>query len=286
MSFQRSRRLFILQMLLLIIACEAEEISNQQLELVIGVISYGEGKQTLERFAGFREYLGKKIRTIIQLEPAFNENIALERIKHGAWSLVFAPPGLAAIASADYQYLPIFPLELRTNLQSIFIVKKDSPLQQLKDIEGKTIALGVPGSATGYYLPLYRLYGLTLEQILFAPTPKTVLEWVAQGKAVAGALSTDEFNLYRRELEDNVEFRQLFTDPQKVPLGAVLIGPSVEIFHQELIIKCMREAPPTVVQDLKYVPYGQIPNYQEMITVVKRVQSITGELNSKPVRLF
>ena len=284
MSSQLSRRLFILQTLLLITACAAEEASNQRLELVLGVISYGEGKQALERFARFREYLGEKVRAVIQLEPTFNEKMAIERIQRRAWSLVFAPPGLAAIASANYQYLPIFSLKIDGNLRSILVVRKDSPLRQLKDLQGKTVALGLVGSATGYYFPLYNLYGLTLAEILFAPTPKTVLEWVAQGKAAAGAISLEEFNLYRTQL-DAVGFRILFTDSQTVPPGAILIGPNIEKNRQELIRNYMKDAPPALVRDVGYLANAEPPDYQYMISVVKRVESIAARINSKPVRL-
>ncbi|MFH7024164.1 MAG: phosphate/phosphite/phosphonate ABC transporter substrate-binding protein [Heteroscytonema crispum UTEX LB 1556] len=285
MSSLLSRRLFILQMLLLITACAGEETSNQQLEFVIGVISYEQGKQALEKFARFRNYLGEKLGAVIQLEPAFSQNIALERIQHRAWSLVFAPPGLAAIASANYQYLPIFPLQIEGASRSIFVVRKNSPLQQFKDLQGKIVALGQPGSAAGYYFPLYNLYGFTLAEILFAPTPKTVLEWVAQGKVAAGAISLEEFYLYRTEL-GAAQFRILFSNPQTVPPGAVLIGLNVEKNRLERIRNYMKDAPPNLVQDVGYLPNTDPPDYQDMISIVKRVTSIAGRLNSKPVRLF
>jgi phosphonate transport system substrate-binding protein len=157
-------------------------------------------------------------------------------------------------------------------------------VQQLKDLQGKTVALGQPGSATGYYFPLYNLFGLTLASILFAPTPETVLEWVAQGKAAAGAISLEEFNLYRTKLGN--AFRILFTDSQNVPPGAVLIGPNIERNRQELIRNSMKDAPPNLVQDVGYLPNAEAPDYQYMISVVKRVTAISGRLNSKPVRLF
>lgn len=284
MSFQLSRRLFILQMLLLM-SCEADEKSNQQLELVIGVISYGEEKQALERFERFRNYLGEKTKTIIQLEPTFNEKIAIERIQRRSWSLVFAPPGLAAIASANYQYLPLFPLQVDANSRSILIVRQDSPLREFKDLQGKTIVLGQPGSATGYYFPLYNLYGLTLAEILFAPTPKTVLEWVLQGKAAAGAVSLEEFNLHKASL-GATEFRILFTDPHNVPSGAILIEPNIDRNRQQLIRNYLKDAPVSLVQDVKYLPNSEPPNYEYMTFVVKRVVPIAARLNSKPVRLF
>jgi phosphonate transport system substrate-binding protein len=167
-------------------------------QLVIGVISYVQGEESLDRYAKFKRYLAEKTGAHIDLEPAFNENKAFEQIKNHAWSLVFAPPGVAAIAIAEYQYLPLFPLQNVNHSRSILVVRDDRSIRELKQLEGEKVALGQVGSATGYYLPIYNLYGLTLAEILFAPTPKTVLEWVAQGKASAGAISLAEFNLYSR----------------------------------------------------------------------------------------
>lgn len=285
MKFKISRRLFILQMLFFFAACERKDSSTKFTELVIGVISYGQEKRKLEEFSRLREYLGKKTRAIIQIEPTFNENVAIERIKNYTWSLVFASPGLTAIAKANYKYLPVFPLELDVNLRSIFIVRKDSPLQKLKDLQNKIVALGLPGSATGYYFPLYNLYGLTLAEIMFAPTPKTVLEWVAQNKVAAGAISLPEFELHRIEL-DNLDFRILFSDPHLVPPGAILLSPELGQNHQELIRNYLKEAAPTLIQDVGYVPNAEVPDYEYMISVVKRVTSIANNLSSKPARIF
>jgi phosphonate transport system substrate-binding protein len=280
-----SRRLFILQMLFPIVACATEKKSTRELEFIIGTISYEEGQKTLERFERFCKYLGDKTGAIIQFEPAFNENLAIEKIKNHSWSLVFAPPGLAAFAQANYQYVPIFPLQIDANSRSVFIVRKDSPLKELKDLQGKRVALGVPGSATGYYFPLYNLYGLTLASIVPAPTPISVLESVAQKNADAGAVSLEEFTSFRTKI-DGVEFRILYTDRQNVPSGAVLLSPKVELNRQQLIRNYMTEASPTLIQKIGYVPNGDIPDYKYMISVVNRVTSINGNLHTKPVRIF
>lgn len=285
MSTKLSRRLFVSQMLLVLAACVADSTSNQQLQFVVGTISYGAEKEAVEKFSRFCQYLGEKTKNLVQFEPTFNENKALELIKHNSWSLVFAPPGLAALAKDKYQYSPLFSLQTDGNIRSIFIVRKDSPLQQLKDLQGKTVALGLPGSATGYYLPLYHLYGLTLAEILFAPTPSTVLEFVANNRAAAGAMSLEEFNLHRSKFS-NVEFRILLSDSQNVPPGAVLISPKIDLNRQELIRRYMQEAPLNIIQDVGYVPNGKIPDYRYMIAVVNRVTSIAKNLNSQPVRLF
>lgn len=283
MSLRFSRRSFLVQLLLLT-ACGVKSTLSEGDDLSIGMISYDEGQEAINRYTSFRSYLGEKTGSLIQLEPTFNENKALERIRSRAWSLVFAPPGLAAIAIAQEEYLPLFPLE-GNNLRSVLVVRKDSSIQNLKDLQGKTVTLGQIGSATGYYWPLYNLYGLTLAELLFAPTPRTVLEWVAQGKSTAGALSKNELDLYSRQLSET-EFRVLYTDPHNVPPGAVLIGPTIESNRQERIRKIMSEAPSVLAQEAGYVPNSPAPDYQYMIAVVERVKSIATQIQEKPVRLY
>ena len=280
MPLRLSRRLFLLESLLLAVnACKsAQKISTP---LLIGVINYDQDEQIINRYTSFNGYLSSVLKAHVEIEPTFNERKALERISSQAWSLVFAPPGVAAIAINDFQYIPLFPMqEDVTNLRSIFIVNEDSPIQELKQLQRKTIALGQVGSTTGYYFPVYNLYGLTLAEVLQVPTPKTILEWVALKKVAAGALSTQEFNLYSPQFSQ--KFRILYTDSHPVPPSSILLAPTVDRTYQNRIIAAMSDAPPDVVQQAGYVPNASVPNYEYMIAVVERVRAIASELGITP----
>lgn len=280
MPLRLSRRLFLLESLLLAVnACKsAQKISTP---LLIGVINYDQDEQIINRYTSFNGYLSSVLKAHVEIEPTFNERKALERISSQAWSLVFAPPGVAAIAINDFRYIPLFPMqEDVTNLRSIFIVNEDSPIQELKQLQRKTIALGQVGSTTGYYFPIYNLYGLTLAEVLQVPTPKTILEWVALKKVAAGALSTQEFNLYSPQFSQ--KFRILYTDSHPVPPSSILLAPTVDRTYQNRIIAAMSDAPPDVVQQAGYVPNASVPNYEYMIAVVERVRAIASELGITP----
>jgi phosphonate transport system substrate-binding protein len=164
-----SRRWFL--GLLLLSACSAKSAANRGGSFTVGAVSYGEGSKALDRYDRFKRYLSERTGSVVEFEPAFNENKALERIQNRAWTLVFAPPGLAAIAISRYQYTPLFPLAGVQNLRSVFVVREDSDIQKVAAIAGKSVALGQPGSATGYYLPLFNVYGLALSELVLSPTP-------------------------------------------------------------------------------------------------------------------
>lgn len=280
-----SRRLLLIQSLLLLAGCSSANSGRQSLsKLTIGAVAYGEGVRSVDQYQRFIEYLEGQTKTLIELEPVYNEVKALEQIRNKAWSLVFAPPGLAAIAIAKAQYLPLFPLQGVSNLSSVLVVQRDSPIKKLADANGKVIALGQPGSATGYYVPLYELYGTAPSEIRTAPTPKTVLEWLAKQEVDIGALSKDEFDRFRTEFSQTT-FRVLLAS-RRIPSGSVLISPAVDRNQQEVIQKAMREALPAIAQEVGYIPNAAPPNYKDLIAFIDKVKPIEAQLGAKPAALF
>ncbi len=279
-----SRRLFFTQIILLLAGCRQFISKPQQLgKLIIGVVAYGEGVRSVEQYQNFINYLQSQTQTIIELEPVYNEVKAVQQIQNRVWSLVFAPPGLAAIAT-QAQYLPLFPLQGINNRRSVFVVLKASNIKKLIDLNGKTVALGQPGSVTGYYLPLYNLYGITLAQVQIAPTPRSILELIASGKVMAGALSKDEFDRYRSEFLP-IELRILHAS-QSIPSGAVLISPDIERNQQNLIQQAMNQAVPEIAQQAGYIPNAQPPSYQDLVAFIDKVKPIEAHLHEQPAPLY
>lgn len=284
MRLLRSRRLLLLQLLGLLAACGQEQTRITE-KLIIGVVSYGEGAKSIDRYARFQNYLASQTGAIIELEPALNEIKAISQIQRRAWSMVFAPPGLAAIAISKEQYIPLFIMQGAANLHSVLVVLKDSPLTKIADLAGKAIALGQSGSATGYYLPIYDLYGLTLSEVQSASTPQAVLELVDKGIVAAGALSKDEFDQYRSKFSSQ-RFRILHRSSLRVPPGLVLLGPTVDRNLQEQIVTAMKSASPDIASEAGYITNAPIPDYKYVIQVVDRVRPITTRIRQKPAPLY
>lgn len=249
----------------------------------IGLVSYDTGAQSLDKYQTFKEYLGKQTHKIIELEPALNELQAVQQIDSKTWAIVFAPPGLAAIAIDKNQYTPIFPLQGLNNVRSVLVVRADSSVKTISDLANKVVALGQPGSATGYYLPLYDLYGLTLQEVRFSPTPETILEWLSQGAIDAGALSEEEFQQHRGKF-GTTKFRVLHTS-RPVPAGVVLVGPTVDVNNQELIKNAMNQATASIVEDAGYIPNAKVPDYTQFVELVAKVRPLEAQVKKKPAVL-
>ena len=277
-----SRRLFLF-LAFFLVGCTT---TNSPLsKLNIGVVNIEETESSLEPYLKLKNYLSNQLNSIVELEPTYNERKAIEEIKRRRWDLVFAPSGIAAIAIAEFQYRPIFPLEGGLKNRSAIVVLKDSPLSKLSDLNGKVIALGQPGSATGYYLPIYNLYGLTLAEVRLAATPKKSFAWLVDQEVDASAMSVDEFNDYRSKFPKH-QFRLLHTDSHDVPSGAVLVSPNIEANQQKKIIQAMITASPTIAASARYLSNAPVPDYNYLIKIVKRVSPLRDEIEQKPVKLY
>jgi phosphonate transport system substrate-binding protein len=279
------RRFFGLQLLLILLtACGSAELSEQK-KLTIGVVSYGDGRQSIEQFDALKTHLESELKSIVELEPAFNEVQAIQQIDRHSWDIVFAPPGLAAIAISQKQYLPLLSESGGEKERSIIVVRNESPIHNINGLSNKIIALGHEGSATGYYLPVFNLYGLTLAEVRFAPTPKTMLTWISNGTVAAGALSIAELDRYRGDF-NQTKFRILYRDVHPVPAGSVLVGPNIDRNEQQQILQALETVPSRVSASVGYVSNTKPPDYSYLIKVVNRVRPIAQHIKAKPAPLF
>lgn len=261
----------LLIFIFILTACDrptSETISKHN----IGIVSY-ESENSLQKFAEFKKYLGMQLNSIIEIEPAYNEVKALEQISQQKWDLVFAPPGLAAVAISRYNYEPIISLEGRDETRSVIVARSDSTFEKRADLASQSIALGQKGSATGYYLPIYNLYGLKFSKVLYAATPQAILQLLDEGEVAVGALSIADYNLYRRNFSPD-RFKAIYIDNHDVPPGAILISDRLESKQKERIESVLAETPSFIASSAGYLPNEKIPDYKYLIEVIERVQNI------------
>ncbi|MEM8677158.1 MAG: PhnD/SsuA/transferrin family substrate-binding protein [Cyanobacteria bacterium P01_G01_bin.67] len=268
-------RILLIIVIFTLTACESSPETTIG-KYSVGVVNYGKNEKSLKQYADFQDYLATRLNSLIELEPAYNEVRALQQISNNKWDLVFAPPGLAAIAISRYNYEPLVSLEGRDKSRSVLISKETAPFQNRQDLKGQTIALGQKGSATGYYLPIYNLYGLNFSEVSFAPTPQAILQWLDQEKVTVGALSLAEYNLLKRDYAPNT-FKVVYLDQHNVPPGAILISDRIERNQQEQIRLTLVETPSFIASSAGYLPNEPLPDYEYLIKVIKRVREVLQE---------
>ena len=280
MLILRVKRYFLLALLL--IGCNGTSQIRSD-KIVIGVISYGDKTRSVDDYELLREYLAQETKSIVDIEPAYNEIQALEKIRRKQWSIVFATPGIAATALENKFYRPLFPLDSVSGLErSVFIVKENSEINSLTDLFNKKLALGQPGSAAGYYLPLYDLYGLTLAKVNFAATPQEIIEWISKGEVDAGALSERNFEFYNLQSPTRLRILQR---SRFIPSGIVIINNGVESNLQQKIENAMNQAPSNIISDAGYIIDRPVPDYEEFIKLVRKVRPLEQRVNNTPAVL-
>lgn len=273
-------RILLIMVVLALTACDRPQATKIS-KYTLGVVGYGDNEQSLKQYAEFQTYIGTRLNSLIELEPAFNEVKALEQISNNQWDLVFAPPGLAAIAISQHDYKASVPLEGQDKTRSIIVAKNNLPFQKLQDLKGKTIALGQKGSATGYYLPIYNLYGINFQEVQYAPTPQDILQRIEDNQVTVGALSLGDYNRLKQDYAPNT-FKVVYLDQHDVPSGTILISDRLERNQQEQIIIALLETPSFIASSAGYLPNEPVTNYDYLITVIKRVQEI---LSKSPTAL-
>ncbi|MBE9180202.1 PhnD/SsuA/transferrin family substrate-binding protein [Oculatella sp. LEGE 06141] len=268
----------------LLASCSGEAGISTSLkrQLLIGAVADGDQIAPFQELEG---YLEQELGVPIDLETTPNELRAIAQIKQNAWHLIFASPGVAAIAIAE-GYVPIFSLNSATHLSSVLVVRDDSAIKTLEDVNGATLALGHRGSATAYFVPLWNLYGITLNKIVFA-NANTALTWLEQSIVDVAAMSQAELEAYRKRSQISV--RVISIDRrQQVPAGSVVISPDIDQNQQILLEKAMKQAHPNLIQGTGYVPNAPIPQYEEWIAFINQLQRIEGRIREdiSPVPLY
>ena len=284
-----ARPLLLLQLFFLvgiwISGCSNDNKTKVPEKLTVGVVSYEETELSLQKYDRFKSYISSKTNSIVEVEPTYNELRAIRQIRSQHWDIVFAPPGLAAIAIGEKRYEPLFSMrEVSSTRTPLIVVRDDSPIQSISDLANKTVGFGQRGSAAGYYVPLYDLFGLTLKEIPFASTPKQLMKWISEGKVDAGAISKNNFERYR-QVKQETNFRTIHQG-RYIPSGVVLLAPTIDKNRQQQIQTVMKEAPAHIAADAGYTPNAKIPNYQQFIKLVEKVRPLENQVQQKPAVLL
>ena len=138
--------------------------------------------------------------------------------------------------------------------QSQFITKSDSPIQSIKDLNGKDIAFVDPSSASGYLLPLKMLKdnNVVVDQEIFAMSHDSVISRIYQGQVDAGA--TFYSPPYKGEIQD--ARRLVKTQYPDVEKKIKIIGLSEPILNDPIVFrKAMPEEMKKVIAEafVKYI---------------------------------
>lgn len=95
-----------------------------------------------KRFAPLRDYLSVQLQQKIRMETAKDFAEFVRRTEQRQYDIVFTAPHMALLALDSNKYEPA--VTFAKPLKAVIVVRKNSPIQNLPGLEGKTIATPPP----------------------------------------------------------------------------------------------------------------------------------------------
>jgi ABC-type phosphate/phosphonate transport system substrate-binding protein len=230
--------------------------------------------------ANYFDYLqGKQVGIIIEGDKSLSYQEVKKRLAAKKWDIVFARSPMISRFSQkqSYSYLAgMFPGS--ATYKSGIFVKANSPIRSINDIKSNTVVALGDFSASGFYMPVYDLYGKTFSaKIARSESPRSM---VSQGKAEVGTVAIGD-----QLKPNNSEFRIIHTS-RDIPGSGVYLSPQLASQHQQ-IKQVLLAASKSIT---KKVNYGDVPepNYTEFDKIIDRVDSMIECVNFEktPIHLF
>lgn len=163
--------------------------------LVFGVYPYLAAGEIVRQYGPLRDYLARVLgRPVIMVSapdfPAF-----IERTRTGAYDIVFTAPHMGRLAEVRDGWRRVVQTGFR--MEIVVLSAKDSPIRQLEDLRGRSVALGSRGSMT-YQIVNRALQekGLALERdvaVVETASFSNVLQAVVHRQADGGATGLNLF---------------------------------------------------------------------------------------------
>lgn len=169
-------------------------------ELKFGLLPRVSEKEMKEGFAPLAAYLEKELGLTVTLVIPKDFDTWTKEAKAGAYDIAYTNPYLYVAVKKDVKdAVPVVIAsepDSGTQLFGTIIVKKDSPLKNIADLKGKTIAATDPGSAGAYLVQMLMLQKAKLKKddvkLMFEKKRDPVAQAVLDGKADAGFVRDDD----------------------------------------------------------------------------------------------
>lgn len=155
------RRYFLACSLLLLTSCAAPALQDplssdntattqgrpEQLRLAVSDV---EGAEELESdYGAFRDALSETLELPVELVPVDNHIAAVPALQSNQLDMVFAGPSEYLVLNARAQARPVVAVT-RPDYYTVFLVRADSELNSLEDLEGKTIGIRTEGATASH----------------------------------------------------------------------------------------------------------------------------------------
>lgn len=209
-----SKKIFILLFTLLILSpCLA---SNDKKKLIFGIHPYLHATTLIERFTPLTEYLSSQMGLPIHIRIATSYQDHINAIANGSIDFAYIGPAtyvkLTEVKS-NYPLLGRLSFSGKNTFHGTIIVRKNSSINQISQLQGKKFAFGDPNSTLSSLVPQQLLANAgiqlnDLESYTHLKNHHNVALAVLMGKADAGGIKEEVFYEYEARGLKVLQFTQ------------------------------------------------------------------------------
>lgn len=222
------------------LAVAAAEGPRRPDELVVAFIPLANPERILPSAERIAAHLGKSLGLPVKVFVPTDYTGVVEALRRGRVHVAFLGLLATALAYQEAGAIPILGEIVRGEFgySSLFLVPKDSPVQSLADLRGKTVAFSDPTSGSGYLFPLALLVreGLLergravdevqgfFKRVLFSGGDEFTIRALVRGQVDAAAVADYSFRRYATA-EEQDRFRVLAAT--RLPPHSVAVHPGL-----------------------------------------------------------
>ena len=197
-------------------------ISHSQQVLRVTAIPDESPTELARKFEPLGKYLESKLGMKVEFTPVTDYAAAVETLVNKKIDLAWFG-GFTFVQSSvrsNGKTIPLVQREEDAVFKSVFITSKDSGINKLDDLKGKTLSFGSQSSTSGHLMPRSFLLAAKvdpdkdLKRISFSGAHDATIAAVASGKVDAGALNVSVWNKFVEDKKvDPAEVRVFYTTP-------------------------------------------------------------------------
>ena len=180
--------------------------ADAERSLIFSIHPYLPATELVKRYTPLTDYLGGKLNQPVRIQISKDYQEHIDKIGRDEVDIAYMGPASYVKVTALYGKKPILArLEIKGKpaFQGIIIAGKESPLNNLKDLEGKRFAFGDPNSTMSHLVPRYMLIneGVGIDKLAahaFLKNHQNVALGVLAGDYDAGAVKEAVFYKYEK----------------------------------------------------------------------------------------
>lgn len=126
-------------LLLVALLGHSPSMAGDKTELVLGVFPYVSPAQLIAFHTPLKDHLAKSLQRPVTLVTAPDFDSFVERTRQGQYDIILTAPHLGRLAETRDGYKRL--AMTGHTVQGIFLTRKDSPIQKIEDLKGKSLMI-------------------------------------------------------------------------------------------------------------------------------------------------